>query len=154
MSELPRDPLMGVTVPLAEGERLLAEIGADRMAYVKSHLIMAVLGGAVAGLVLVWTGNPDPWIGPVAAILALGARGWYLASEALAVVWRLTDRRLIGPGGRQIGLAEIERVRPFLGDVQIVTRTGDKHLLKYLADPAEVVTRITDARNGKRKVRR
>ncbi|THD85866.1 hypothetical protein E7811_05270 [Aliigemmobacter aestuarii] len=145
---------MGVTVPLAEGERLLDEFRADRMAYVKSHLIMAVLGGAVAGLVLVWMGNPDPWIGPVAAILALGARGWYLASEALAAVWRLTDRRLIGPGGRQIGLAEMETVRPFFGDVQVVTRSGDKHLLKYLADPADAVARITDAKNGKRKPRR
>lgn len=146
MSELPRDPLMGVTLPLAEGERVLAEIRADRVAYVKSHLIMAVLGGAVAGLVLVWLGNPDPWIGPVAALLALGVRGAYLASEALAVTWRLTDRRLIGPGGRQIGLAEIETARPFLGDVQIVTRGGDKHLLKYLADPAATVAAIDAAR--------
>ena len=150
MSELPRDPLMGVSIPLAEGERLREEIRADRGAYVKSHLIMAVLGGAVAGLVLVWLNNPDPWIGPVAALLALGVRGWYLASEALAVVWRLTDRRLIGPGGRQIGLAEIETARPFLGDVQIVTRGGDKHLLKYLADPAATVAAIDAARGGVR----
>lgn len=146
MSEGPRDPLMGTGVPLSEGERLLAEITADRGAYVKSHLIMAVLGGAVAGLVLVWLGNPDPWIGPVAAILALGVRGWYLASEAQSAVWRLTDRRLIGPGGRLIGLAEIETVRPFLGDVQIITRSGDKHLLKYLADAGAVVAAIDAAR--------
>jgi hypothetical protein len=154
MPEIIRDPLMGVTVPLAEGEVLLATLTADPGTYWKNHLILAVIGGVVAGLVLVWMGNGDPWVGPVAALLAVGVRAAYLRSEAMAAEWRVTDRRLIGPGGRQIGLAEVATVRPFFGDVQVVTNGGDKHLIKYQADAAATIATITDARIGKRKPRR
>lgn len=134
--------------PLRPGEAMLAEWGADKGSYWRSHAIMAVIGGFIAGVVLVVLGNPTPWVGPVAAIAAMIARGWYLASEALVAQWRLTDQRLQGPGGREISLAQIKLARPFLGDVQVVTRSGDKHLMKYLADTGAVVAAIEAARDG------
>jgi hypothetical protein len=88
--------------------------------------------------------NPSPWVGPVGAVLALLVRGWYMASEALGLRWQLTDRRLIIPGGRAFRLADIVQVRPFLGDVQVVTRQGDKHLIKY--QPAATAAAIDRAR--------
>jgi hypothetical protein len=139
---------MGATVmaPLRPGEQMLAEWPADTASYWRSHGIMAVLGGLVAGVALVAVGNPTPWVGPIAAAAAMGARGWYLASEALAANWRLTDQRLQGPGGRTMSLAQIKLARPFLGDVQVVTRSGDKHLMKYMADKAAVAAAIDAAR--------
>lgn len=150
MPELPRDSVMGQTVmsPLRPGEGMLAEWDADKGAYWRSHGIMAVIGGLVAGVVLVALGNSAPWVGPVAAVAAMGARGWYLASEALTAQWRLTDQRLQGPGGREIPLAQIKLARGFLGDVQIVTQSGDKHLMKYVANQAEVVAAIMAAKQG------
>ncbi len=152
MPDLPRDPVLGAAVmaPLRPNEVMLAEWLADKGSYWRSHAIMAVLGGVVAGIVLVAIGNPTPWVGPVAAAAAMAARGWYLASEALVADWRLTDQRLQGPGGREISLAQIKLVRPFLGDVQVVTRSGDKHLIKYMADPAAVTATIDAARKGQR----
>lgn len=151
MPDLPRDTVMGasVTSPLRPDEVMLAEWNADRGAYWRSHGIMAVLGGFVAGLLLVAIGNPTPWVGPLAAVLAMGARGWYLASEALSAQWRLTDQRLIGPAGRDIPLAQIKLARGFLGDVQIITQSGDKHLMKYMPDQVGVVAAIMSAQQGR-----
>ena len=44
---------------------------------------MAVVLGAAAGFFLMWQGNPYPVAGPLGAVLAIGARAAYLASEAL-----------------------------------------------------------------------
>ncbi|MFZ1467397.1 MAG: hypothetical protein WAT09_00290 [Paracoccaceae bacterium] len=132
-------------LPLAEGETLIEEFLADKLAYWKSHLIMAVVLGAAAGLFLMWQGNPYPVAGPFGAVLAIGARAAYLASEALSDRWRLTERRLLGPAARAIPLAQIRTARPFLGAVQIVTLSGDKHLMKYMADPAAAAARILSA---------
>jgi hypothetical protein len=79
-------------------------------------------------------------------VLAIGARAAYLASEALAEVWRLTDRRLLGPGGRAIALAQVRSAKPFLGSVQITTTSGDRHLIKYQAAPAATANRIMTRR--------
>lgn len=148
MPNLPRDSIHGPDAPepLLPNEALLHTWTADKATYWRGHGIMAVVGGLIAGAVLVYLQNPDPWVGPLAAIAALGARGAYLASEALALTWRLSDRRLLGPGGRIIRLADIEKARPFLGDVQIVTRSGDKHLMKYMANAAPVIAAIEAAK--------
>lgn len=147
MPDLPRDTVMGggLMSPLRPDEVMLTEWDADKAIYWRSHAIMAVIGGVIAGVALVAIGNPSPWVGPVAAAAAMGARGWYLASEALTAQWRLTDQRLQGPGGRDIPLTQIKRVRGFLGDVQIVTLSGDKHLMKYVADHAGVTAAISAA---------
>jgi predicted membrane metal-binding protein len=148
MPDLPRDDILGRDVALQQGERVLTEFRADRGAYWRNHLILAVLGGALAGGVLLAMGNAAPWVGPVAALLAIGARAAFLASEALAERWLLTDRRLIGPGGRVVPLGTLDRARPFLGDVQLVTRGGDKHLMKYMADAAGTIAAIDRARGA------
>ncbi|MDZ4094899.1 MAG: hypothetical protein U1D35_08315 [Paracoccaceae bacterium] len=150
MSDLLRDSIHGLSgaLPLIPGETLLNTWVTDRASYWRSHAIMALIGGITAGIVLVYLGNPTPWVGPVAAAGALGVRGAYLASEALALTWRLTDRRLLGPGGRNVALPQITTARPFLGDVQIITRSGDKHLMKYMTDAKPVIAAIDAARKG------
>lgn len=117
------------------------ELRPDPAAYLRAHAIMALAGSIGAGLVLVALGNADPWVGPVAALAAIGIRAAYLRSEALAEVWTLTETHLSGPG-RAIPRAQIVQARPFLGAVQIVTATGDKHLIRYLADPAAAARAI------------
>ena len=142
MARIEHDPILGQTTPLQEGETLVAEFRADRRAYWRSHLIMAVVLGIAAGLLLLWLGNPYPVAGPFGAVLAIGARAAYLASEALTETWRLTTHRLIGPGGRSIPLARLREARPFFGAVQITTTMGDRHLIKYQADPTATASRI------------
>lgn len=151
MSLIEPDSIMGHAVPLLEGETVVVEFRPDRLVYWRAHLIMAVILGVFAGLVLLWQGNPYPVVGPVAAILAIGARAAFVASEALGEVWRLTDRRLLGPAGRIVPLPQLQAARPFLGAVQVVTTTGDKHLIKYQADPAATAERLRAATTGGRR---
>lgn len=146
MSRIEPDSIMGHAAPLLDGETVVAEFTADRTAYWRGHLVLAVILGAAAGLVLLWQGNPYPVAGPLGAVIAIGARAAYLASEALTETWRLTDRRLLGPGGRAIPRAQLQSARPFLGAVQVTTTTGDRHLVKYQADPAATATRIMGGR--------
>jgi hypothetical protein len=146
MARIEPDSIMGHSAPLGEGETVLAEFRADRLAYWRGHVILAVVLGVAAGLFLVWQGNPYPVAGPAGAAIAIFARAAFLASEALTEVWRLTERRLLGPGGRAIPRAQIREARPFLGAVQVTTTTGDRHLIKYQADPAATAARILGGR--------
>lgn len=138
---------------LDPGERLLAEYRPDRNRYWRDHALMAVVLMAIAGSVVWATGTPHPEVGALGAVLAVAVRAAYLASETLALRWTLTDKRLILPGNRAVPLMEIETVRPFLGDVQLITRGGDKHLLKHLADTPGVVARVLEARERRSKRR-
>jgi hypothetical protein len=149
MAEITRDSILGVTVPLDPDETLIATLKADPATYWKSHAIMALVAGVIAGAALVYGGNAAPWVGPVAAVLAIAARAAYLKSEAIAEDWRLTNRRLLGPGGRIAPLSSLKLARPFLGAVQLVMAGGDKHLIKYQADTAATVTLIERAKAGK-----
>ncbi len=79
-------------------------------------------------------------------MIAIALRAFYLRSEIFAEEWRLTERRLLGPAGRIAPLSSIRLARPFFGAVQIVMQGGDKHLIKYQADPAAVVAQIMEAR--------
>lgn len=144
-----RDDLLAGEAHPEEGEAVLAEFRPDVGTYIRAHVSLAVLGGAAAGIALLALGNPHPWVGPVAAGLAMTVRGLYVRSEAMAARWRLTPRRLLGPGGRAIPLDRIEAARKLMGDIQIVTRDGDKHLMRYMADPATVIARIETARGGR-----
>lgn len=108
----------------------------DRATYIRSHATLAAVAMA-GGMAVLWAmGNPHVWTGAVGGLAAVVARGWYLASEELAVEWRLTPDRLEGPGWRQMDTADITTVRTLGSAVQVVTRGGDKHLLKYQPDPA------------------
>lgn len=138
MARIEPDPIMGQPAELAPGEKIVTEFCPDRQVYWRAHLIMAVLLGIGAGLVLMWLQNPFPVMGPVGAVMAIAARAAFVQSEAMAEVWRLTDRRLLGPGGRAITLTQVQAARPFLGAVQVTSTTGDRHLIKYQSDPAAV----------------
>ncbi|MFN4154835.1 MAG: hypothetical protein ACK4HF_09285 [Paracoccaceae bacterium] len=135
-----------MTAPiLTDGETLIATFIPDRVSYWRAHLIMAIALGAAVGLFLLWQGNPYPVMGPIGAALAIAARATYVASEALTDLWHLTSHRLIGPRGMTVPRAQLANARPFFGSVQITTTTGDKHLIKYLSDPAADATRLTEA---------
>ena len=135
-----------MTAPvLTEGETLIATFNPDRQTYWRAHVIMAVALGAAVGLVLLVQGNPYPVMGPIGAALAIAARATYVASEALTDLWYLTDRRLIGPRGLIVPRAQITAARPFFGSVQLTTSTGDKHLIKYLSNPASDAARLMQA---------
>ena len=122
------------------------EFHPDAGRYWLNHLATAAVLGALAGLALMAMGNPYPWAGPVAAVLALGVRAAYLRSEVMADVWRLADGALVGPGARRVALSEIVAVRKLMGHVQVVTKAGDKILIRYLADAGGAVAAIEAAR--------
>lgn len=107
----------------------------DRGAYLRTNAWLAA--GAMAGAMgVLWAiGNPHVWTGAVAGLAAIGVRAWYLASEELAAVWELEGGTLTGPGGRRVPLGQVQTVRKMGSFVQVITRGGDKHLIKYQADP-------------------
>ena len=117
----------------------------DRGAYLRTNAWVAAAAMAGAMAVLWAMGYAHVWTGAVAGLAAIGVRAWYLASEELAVVWELEGGTLTGPGGRQVALSQIETVRKMGSFVQLVTRTGDKHLIKYQADPDATVAAIERA---------
>jgi hypothetical protein len=149
MARIEPDPIMGHPAELAPGEKIVTEFRPDQQVYWRAHLIMAVLLGIGAGLALLLLGNPYPVVGPVGAVMAIAARAAFVQSEAMAEVWRLTNRRLLGPGGRALTLAQLQAARPFLGAVQVTTTTGDRHLIKYQADPAAVAFLLMTAAGRK-----
>ncbi|TDK43770.1 hypothetical protein [Antarcticimicrobium luteum] len=118
---------------------------ADRTAYLRTNAWLAALAMAGA-MALLWAmGNAHVWTGAVAGLAAIGVRGWYLASEELAAVWEVSDGALTGPGGRRVPLNQIETVRKMGSFVQVITCGGDKHLIKYQADPDATVAAIRKA---------
>ena len=158
MSEIERDtvhnyrPGPDSEQPLDEGEVVQAEFLADRRRYWYDHAVLGGIGAVLVTVVLIWMGKTDQ-IGIAIAAIALGmlARAAYFRSEAFARRWRLTQKRLIGPQGRAVMLLEIKAVRRLMGDVQIVTKMGDKHLIKHLADAEAVVQTIEAARANRAK---
>lgn len=159
MPRIERDPVLNYRpgsaseLPLSEGEPVLAIFPADRRRYWSDHAAMSGVGVAACILILPFFGKADQiLIASAGVIAAIFARGAFLASEAFARRWQLTDRRLIGPQGRQVMLLEIETVRRLMGDAQVVTKDGAKHLIKHLADSQAVLTEILDARDARAKV--
>ena len=120
-------------------------ITADRATYIRSHAWLAALAMAGAMAILWVMGNPHVWTGAIAGLGAIALRGWYLASEELNAVWVVQKGHLLGPMERKIALSEIDRLRGFAGTVQVITRGGDKHLIKYQANPAATIARIREA---------
>ncbi len=118
---------------------------ADKGAYIRTNTWLAAFAMAAAMLVLWLIGNPYVWTGAPAGLAAIGIRAWYLASEELAAEWQMTDTTLTGPGPRKVALNQIEAVNTMGSFVQIVTKGGDKHLIKYQADPAATKTAIERA---------
>ncbi len=121
---------------------------ADRATYIRDHVVVSVIGAIGTCLVLLWIGHADWWVGLIAAPMAMAVRGFYLASEELALSWELTESEIRGSQGKRIALQEIEKVRSLGSSVQLVTRGGDKHLIKYLSDPASLRARIESRISG------
>ncbi|MBN2907507.1 MAG: hypothetical protein JXJ18_12430 [Rhodobacteraceae bacterium] len=136
--------------PLNLGETVIESFHAARATYVRDHVILAALGSLGAMGVLLAMGDPNFWVGTVAAVAAIGVRGAYLASDDLTARWDLTQTRLLGPQGRAVRLDRIARLNSLGSAIQIVTQDGDKHLMKYLADKAAVKARIEAAQRTAR----
>ena len=110
-------------------------------AYIRNHAWLAAFAMALAMLVLWLLGNPYVWTGAPAGLLAILVRGWYLASEELAVRWSIEGGVLAGAGVR-IPLNRVEKLNTLGSYVQVVTKDGHKHLIKYQADPAATAAAI------------
>ncbi|MEM7320183.1 MAG: hypothetical protein AAF408_14325 [Pseudomonadota bacterium] len=117
----------------------------DRMTYIKSHTWLAVAAMAGGMLVLWLLGNPHVWTGAPAGLAAITVRGWYLASQEMSAEWQLKPKSLAGPSGRSISLKDVTAINILGSFVQIVTRSGDKHLIKYQVDPAATKAAIEKA---------
>ncbi|MCL6282823.1 hypothetical protein M3P21_04695 [Ruegeria sp. 2012CJ41-6] len=116
----------------------------DRQAYIRAHAWLAAFGMALAMAVLWMMGNPYIWTGAPAGLAAIMLRGWYMSSEELSAVWELRDGALRGPV-QTIPLPQIETVRTLGSAVQVITGAGDKHLIKFQADPAATKAAIEGA---------
>ncbi|WP_282152523.1 hypothetical protein [Ruegeria atlantica] len=117
----------------------------DKGAYIRTNTWLAAGAMAVAMIVLWLVGNPYVWTGAPAGLAAVAFRAWYLASEELTTTWQMTETSLTGPGPRNVALNQIEAVNLMGSFVQIVTKGGDKHLIKYQADPAATKAAIERA---------
>ena len=138
-----------MTIPLpalADGETLLATFTCNKTTYIKEHAMLAALGSVLAAGVLIWMGDPNYWVGPLGAVLAIAARGFYVASEQVGMTWQLTERRLLTPTGMAIRRADIAKVNTIFSAAQVVTNTGEKFMIKYQADPKGVAETIMSAR--------
>lgn len=117
----------------------------DRATYIRNHAWMAAIGMAGAMIVLWIMDMPHIWTGAVGALAAIVVRGWYMASEELAAVWQIEGDHLTGPFERRIALSNIAEVRSLFGYVQIITHSGDKHLIKYQSDPEGTIAKLKEA---------
>jgi hypothetical protein len=148
-----RDPILNYRpgpqseLPLEPGEEVRATFLPDPARYTRDHVMLAALFIVLVGIAFIFLGKTNEiWVGALGVILAIGFRYVFFRSEVFARRWQLTDRRLIGPQGRQVRLTDVKEVRRLMGDVQIVTKGGDKHLIRYQADPQAVIARISGAR--------
>ncbi|MBL4628260.1 MAG: hypothetical protein JKY00_09525 [Roseicyclus sp.] len=125
---------------------MLTAFHPDRPTYWRLNAWLAVVAMA-AGMAVLWAiGNPHVWTGAIGGLFAISIRAFYLASDELKQRWDLTNQRLLGPGGRDIALHDIAQVRTLMSMVQIITASGEKHLIKNQADTKAVIARIEDAR--------
>lgn len=122
---------------------------ADRASYLRTNAWLAAAAMAAAMAVLWLLGNPHVWTGAVAGLAGIGIRAWYLASEELTAVWQIDGARLRGPRGQSVALEQIEALRALGPMVQVVTTGGDKHLIRYQADPAATVAALRAAAGGR-----
>jgi hypothetical protein len=138
------------TTELDPDERILDRFRGDSGTYWREHAWLAAIAMAI-GMAILWAiGNPHVWTGAIGGLAAIAVRALYLASDETKMEWHLTNRRLLGPGPRAIALENITTVRSLFSAVQVVTVTGDKHLLKYQADAPAVIAAIDTARGAVR----
>jgi len=117
----------------------------DRKTWLRGQIRLALLAMIGAMLVLKLLSNPNVWVGAVAGMAAIALRSWYLASEEMAAKWVIDGDTISGPQERQIKLEQIKKIRILGSFVQIITKTGDKHLIKYQANPVATRSAIQQA---------
>ena len=110
----------------------------DRTTYIRDHAWLAGRWRCSRGWAILWLmGNPyylerGPWAGSPASCVAGGMSCLERTCRAVGS----DDRRLLGPGCGKVPLA---KDRQGAGDrksaVQVITIEGDKHLIRYQADP-------------------
>ncbi|MCA8881427.1 MAG: hypothetical protein KDA73_16070 [Rhodobacteraceae bacterium] len=132
----------------AGAEAVRARFPASRAAHVRGQVVLAALAAIFAAVALFALGSPHVWMGPFGAVLAIGARGIYLAPDEISQCWTLTANGLIASDGRTAALREIDTVRRLGSAVQVVTRSGDKFLLRHLSSPQAACARIAQATEG------
>ena len=140
--------LLTPTAELLDGETVLEGFQGDRSSYIRTNTWIAA-GAMAAGMGILWAlGNPYVWTGAVGGLAAVVVRAGYLMSDELSVRWDLTNQRLLGPGGRAISLSNIAELNKLGSFVQVVTKTGDKHLIKYQTSPTETIAAIKRVMGG------
>ena len=139
-------PQMTPSTPLNNGETVQHSFTPDRAAYWRDHAWLAAGAMGCGMAILMLLGNPHVWTGAIGGLAAIAVRGFYLASDELKARWDLTDSRLLGPQGRNLRLAEIAKIRKLGSAVQIITLSGDKHLLKFQTDRDDTIARIERAK--------
>lgn len=134
------------TAALNDGEHVVTSFYADKRIYIRDHIWLALLG-IILGMGVLWLmGNPHFWTGAVGAVFAVAVRGFYLASDDLKARWDLTNQRAMGPQERIADLTEIREIKTLGSAAQIITRSGLKHLIRFQADPKDIVRQIEEAR--------
>ncbi|CUH54228.1 hypothetical protein J7382_12770 [Shimia sp. R11_0] len=140
--------LLTPTADLHEDETVLESFQGNRSSYIRTNAWIAA-GAMAAGMGILWAiGNPFVWTGAVGGLAAVLVRGAYLMSDELAVRWDLTNLRLLGPGGRAIPLEDMDQLNKLGSFVQVITKSGDKHLIKYQADPQATMAAIKRQHGG------
>lgn len=122
-----------------------ARFKGHKTVFIRVQVVMALVGATLITGGLYLAGNPDWWVGIVGSFAGIAMRGYYIADEQLGFAWVLTKTHLISPSERAIGLGEIKAVRSVLGSVQVITSDGEKHLIKYQAEPEKVIAEINGA---------
>lgn len=123
-------------VPLrATDEALLAEFTPDPAVYTRDHAWLGLLGAALFALAFWAVWAPAGFLGPPLAITAVTLRHKRAAPRDLAEHWQLTDRRLAAADGREIPLDRISGLRCLGSAVQVSTRDGGRHLIRFQRDP-------------------
>lgn len=117
----------------------------DRKAWLRAQIRLALVAmiGAMLGLKLM--GNPNVWVGAITGMAGIALRSWYLASEEMSAEWVIDGDTISGPLERQVRLDQIEKIRILGSFVQIITKSGDKHLIKYQANPLATRSAIQTA---------
>lgn len=134
------------TEDLEPGEDVTISLVADRAVYWRENMVMAVLA-VMIGMGALWAiGNPHIWTGAVGGLAAIAVRAFYLASDELKTRWDLTNKRLLGPQGRVIRLENIAKLNTIFSAVQVVTISGDKHLIKYQTNREATIAHIQKAK--------
>lgn len=111
-------------------------------AYLRAHAWMAAFAMAAAMAALWVMDSPHVWTGAAGGLGAIAIRGFYARKEELAATWVLGADALTGPTGHRIATANIASVKALGSYVQVITKDGHKHLIKYQADPARVIAEL------------